>query len=553
MNNDDKEDIYKVEDDEDIYKVEDDEDEYVSASEPKEDLKNKLIKYSIIIFIGLIIFVLLMAILFPGKKKKQEIVAKNITLTTGDKYQINYSKGTYSWTSSNQSVAKVSDNGEIIAIKNGDTTITIKSGNENITYKVHVDKVDDSIVVTNIKMATNTIELEKDKTYDMKVSFTPKGVENVGLTWDSSDTNVATVKDGLIKAIGPGTCIITVKTPNGNIDYCLVKVLGKGEYNPVQNINIKSTDVSLNKGTSYNLSYEVTPSDSVNLVTWESSNPKIATVENGVVYALSGGNITVTAKSGDIKKTINVTVIEKKNEVVLDYNNMGLYVGDTYTLTYNNISGVTWTSSNTDVAKVDQNGKVIAVAVGKALITVRTENSSDECLVEVFAKEEVVKDKISLNVSSIAMNVGDKAKLKETVTPSNNVSGVTWTSSNTNVATVSKGEVTAKANGTATITAKLPNGEKAECVVNVSTRVINPLLVQINLSGVTIPVNGTTQLSAKILPSDATNKTITWYTSNPMVATVDNNGKVTAKAKGSAKIYAKAVNGVFDSCAVYVK
>ena len=49
---------------------------------------------------------------------------------------------------------------------------------------------------------------------------------------------------------------------------------------------------------------------------WESSNPKIATVENGVVYALSGGNITVTAKSGDIKKTINVTVIEKKNEVV---------------------------------------------------------------------------------------------------------------------------------------------------------------------------------------------------------------------------------------------
>lgn len=544
MNNDDKEDIYKVDDDDE---------EYVTVSEPKEDLKNKLIKYSIIIFIGLIIFVLLMAILFPGKRKKQEIVAKNITLTTGDKYQINYSKGTYSWASSNQSVAKVSDNGEIIAIKNGDTTITIKSGNESVTYKVHVDKVDDSVVVTNIKMATNTIELEKDKTYDMKVAFTPKGVENVELTWGSSDTNVATVKDGLIKAVGPGTCIITVKTPNGNIDYCLVKVLGSGNYNPVQNINIKSTDVSLNKGTSYNLSYEVTPSDSVNLVTWESSDPKVATVENGVVYALSGGEIKVTAKSGDIKKTINVTVIEKKTIVELDYNNMGLTVGDSYILTYNNVSNVVWTSSNTDVATVDQNGKVVAVSVGKALITIRGEGSSDECLVEVFAKEEVVKDKISLNVSSITMNVGDKAKITETVTPSNNVSNVTWSSSNPNVATVTKGEVTAKSNGSTTIIAKLPNGEKAECVVTVSTRVINPLLVQINLSGVTIPVNGTTQLSAKILPSDATNKTLTWYTSNPMVATVDNNGKVTAKAKGSAKIYAKAVNGVFDSCAVYVK
>ena len=175
-----------------------------------------------------------------------------------------------------------------------------------------------------------------------------------------------------------------------------------------------------------------------------------------------------------------------------------------------------------------------------------------------MAKEEEPEpeeDKISLNTSSLSMNVGDKVRLVETVTPSNNVSSVTWSSSDPSIATVTNGEVTAVKNGTTTITAKLPNGEQAECVVNVSTKVVKAALVTLNATKITLTVGGSTNLTATILPSNTTNKSITWSSSNPDVATVDKNGKVTAKKEGTAKIYARTDNGVFDidSCAVYVK
>ena len=347
--NDDNEDIYKVEDEEET--------NFTEKNEEKEDLTKKLIKYGIIAFIAFIVLIFLIAIFFPkGSSKKEEEVTKEVTLTSGDKYTLDYTKGTYTWTSSNQAVAKVSNDGEIVGIKNGDATITIKSGKDTVVYKVHVDNVDDAVTITSIKMEKNTIELEKGKTYDMNVTLTPSNATSAELTWISSDDSIATVKDGKITAVASGTCMVTVRTTNGNTDTCLVKVIGDGSYNPVESIKIESTDVSLNKGTSYNLSYLVEPSDSVNLVTWESSDVSVATVENGVVYALAGGEITVYAKSGDISESVKVTVIEeKKEEFMLNQTEISMTVGDTYTLGTNNSEiKVTWVSSDVNVASIDQ-------------------------------------------------------------------------------------------------------------------------------------------------------------------------------------------------------
>ena len=555
--NDDKEDIYKV-DDEDDYN-------FTDKNEEKEDFIKKLIKYAIIIFIIFVILVLLIAIFFPKKStKKEEVVAKEVTLTSGDKYALDYTKGTYTWTSSNQSVATISSDGEIIGVKNGEATITIKSGKETVTYKVHVEKIDDAVTITNIKMEKNTVEIEKGKSYKMTVTFTPSNATSTELTWSSSNEKVATVKNGEITAVAPGTCMITVKSTNGNIDTCLVKVTGAGSYNPVESIKIDSTDVSLNKGTSYNLSYEIEPSESINLVTWESSDESIATVENGVVYALKGGETTVYAKSGTISKSVKVTVVgenkqeEKKAEFMLNQTEISMTQGETYTLGTNDSSiPLTWVSSNVNVATVDSSGNIKAVGKGEAIITAKTSNGSYyDCKVTVYAKEATPtqeRDKITLNTSSLSMNVGDRVRLVETVTPSNNVSNVTWSSSDPSVATVSGGEVTAVKNGTTTITAKLPNGEKAECVVTVSTKVVNAALVTINATKITLSVGSSTTLSATVLPSNTTNKTITWSSSNTSVATVDQNGKVTAKGVGTAKIYARTNNGVFDSCGVVVQ
>ena len=193
-------------------------------------------------------------------------------------------------------------------------------------------------------------------------------------------------------------------------------------------------------------------------------------------------------------------------------------------------------------------------------------NKEEEKQSEIDNQEKVIempadnkgKTTESIELSSNIINVGTGSGaigvLTAKVLPSNTLDKkIIWKSSDTNIATVKDGEVTAIKDGTATITATLPNGEKAECVVNVSTKVINVLMVQINISSVTLNVNDTTQLTATVLPSNATNKTITWSSSNTNIVTVDKNGKVTAKAKGSAKIYARSANGVVDDCAIIVK
>ena len=541
---------------EDIYKVEDDDINYTDKKEEREDLMHKLIKYGIIAFVALIVLVLLIAIFYPKGSSKKEVVAKEVTLNSGDKYTLDYSKGTYSWTSSNPDIAKVSDDGEIVGLKNGETTITITVGKETVTYKVRVENVDEAVVLTNIKMEKNTVELEKDKSYKMNVTLTPSNATNAELKWTSSNEKVATVKDGEITAVGPGTCMVTVSSTNGNSDTCLVKVVGDGNYNPIEKIKIVSTDVSLNKGTSYNLSYEVVPEDSVNLITWKSSDEKIATVENGVVYALAGGTVKVTAQSGDLEEEVNVTVIEEKREpdFILNQSEISLPVGNTYTLVPSSNIELTWVSYDINVASVDQSGNVTAKAVGETTVVAKAANgSSYTCKVTVTGAPTPSQETITLNTNTLSMNIGDKVRLVETVTPTNNVTNVTWASSDSEVASVNNGEVTAKKNGTTTITATLPNGSKAECVVTVSTKVIKAALVTLNANKITLKVGASSTLTATVLPSNTTNKTITWSSSNPDVATVDKNGKVTAIKEGSAKIYAKTENGVFDSCGVVVE
>ena len=544
------------EDKEDIYKVEDDDINYTEKKEEREDLMHKLIKYGIIAFVALIVLVLLIAIFYPKGSSKKEVVAKEVTLNSGDKYTLDYSKGTYSWTSSNPDIAKVSDDGEIVGLKNGETTITITVGKETVTYKVRVENVDEAVVLTNIKMEKNTVELEKDKSYKMNVTLTPSNATNAELKWTSSNEKVATVKDGEITAVGPGTCMVTVSSTNGNSDTCLVKVVGDGNYNPIEKIKIVSTDVSLNKGTSYNLSYEVVPEDSVNLITWKSSDEKIATVENGVVYALAGGTVKVTAQSGDLEEEVNVTVIEEKKEpdFILNQSEISLPVGNTYTLVPSSNIELTWVSYDINIASVDQSGNVTAKAVGETTVVAKAANgSSYTCKVTVTGAPTPSQETITLNTNTLSMNIGDKVRLVETVTPTNNVTNVTWASSDSEVASVNNGEVTAKKNGTTTITATLPNGSKAECVVTVSTKVIKAALVTLNANKITLKVGASSTLTATVLPSNTTNKTITWSSSNPNVATVDKNGKVTAIKEGSAKIYAKTENGVFDSCGVVVE
>ena len=173
-----------------------------------------------------------------------------------------------------------------------------------------------------------------------------------------------------------------------------------------------------------------------------------------------------------------------------------------------------------------------------------------------------VTTKITLNTSSVTLRgIGSTTTLRATVTPSNSSQGVSWTSSNNGVATVSGGTVKAVGAGNATITAT--SGSKsvsASVKVVVDTQPVTPTPTVVEPTGISLSsgnikltsIGQTYKLIANVSPANATDKSVSWSSNKTSVATVNSSGKVTAKNNGTAKITAKTKNGKTASITVTV-
>lgn len=161
-------------------------------------------------------------------------------------------------------------------------------------------------------------------------------------------------------------------------------------------------------------------------------------------------------------------------------------------------------------------------------------------------------DTLTLNETDITMNVGDTTTLTATLSPKDTTVTYTWSTSNSKVATVNtNGTITAKSGGNAVITVKSSNNLTATCNVTVISSDIAVISVKLNKTALTIKKGNSEKLTATITPSDATDKTITWTSSNTSVATVS-GGTVKALKKGTATITAKTSNGKTATCDVTV-
>ncbi len=202
---------------------------------------------------------------------------------------------------------------------------------------------------------------------------------------------------------------------------------------------------------------------------------------------------------------------------------------------------VTWTSSDTTVATVDANGKVTAVKNGTATITATTEDGTKTATCAVTVTTSVTG--VTLNKTTLTIAVGNNETLTATISPATaSNKNVTWTSSDATVATVdASGKVTGVKNGTATITVTTEDGAKtATCAVTVITSVTG---VTLNKTTLSLEPTGVETLTATVSPDNATNKNVTWTSSNTGIATVDANGKVTAVAVGTATITVTTADG----------
>ena len=253
-------------------------------------------------------------------------------------------------------------------------------------------------------------------------------------------------------------------------------------------------------------------------------------------------NVAFLVKSLQITGTSSV-VVGKKVKLTANANMSGATAKAAIT------AGATWSSNNTKVATVDANGNVTGKAAGTATIKVVAGSISATYKVTVTKAATTVQTvkatSVKLNVAARTMNVNETYQLTSTVAPTNTTNkGVTYTSSNTKVATVdATGKVTAKAEGTATITVKTNDGSNKSATCTVTVKNVKVTSIKLNATSKSIKVNTSFKLTVTVNPTNATVKKVTYTSSNTKVATVDANGNIKAIGAGTAYITVKTTDG----------
>lgn len=360
------------------------------------------------------------------------------------------------------------------------------------------------VAVSSITLNENTLALTVGGSETLTATVLPDDATNKNVTWESSDSRVATVdENGKVTAVKQGTATITVKSVSNDTvtDTCEVTVTDQTY--PVTGVTLTPDKATLNVGETQELTAVIAPSNATNKnVTWVSSDISVATVENGVVTAVGKGTatITVTTEDGGYTATCEVTVKLPVSAVTLNETSTALVVGNTKQLTATvapanaDDSTVTWKSGNTNVATVDQTGKVTAVGVGTTTITATAGGKSATCTVTVTAKPIPIE---AIALRDAAVSVGGTIQLEPVFTPADTTQrDVIWTSSDRTIATVdANGRVRGVAEGkvTITVTSTADRSITASCTVTVTKNLSDDLVSIIGaLGNSSLPFNDVT-------------------------------------------------------------
>jgi len=425
--------------------------------------------------------------------------------------------------------------------------------------------------VTDLVINPTALILEKYQSGQLYANILPSNAITKDVVWQTTNANKVTVdENGFIFAKdvtdpgAPVTITAISKVDGTKQGTCEVTVVAK---------TIKVTEVVLyptvkvldleKDALGYTLIHQVLPTDAdVKTVEFTSSNPDVATVNatTGVVCpaAIGSAIITVTTDDGQMTATSRIVVVNNIKALSLtpDTVRFNMYDGPK-TLTVNmspenatNKDDLVWSSSNPTVAQV-VNGTVYPVAIGSAVIIVSTIDGDVKaiCAVQVIGDNEY----ISLNYSYYKGFVGSSMMI---ISRSHSFDDTTvFTSGNENVAKVDDtGKVTFVGVGKTTIyvNQKDPDGHviNGYCEIEVIQEAASIVITK----EITTTVSRSVSIEHSIIPSTTTDKTITWISNNPEIATVSSEGVVTPHKSGTVHITAKtAYSGVYDTCLIIIR
>jgi len=322
-------------------------------------------------------------------------------------------------------------------------------------------------------------------------------------------------------------------------------------------ITLSPTSLSVPIGQTATLTPTILPVNvSSSTVSWTSGNTVVAIVNNGVVTGVAVGSTTISVATTDgsnLTTSVPITVTNPTANVpvtgvILNQSVVTLHPTNTTQLVATvapanaTTQTVSWSSSNPSVATVNQSGLVTAVVKGLAIITATTTDGAKKATATINVTTPVAS--VSVNPTSLSLTVGQAKQLTASVLPTNaGDRTVTWTSLNPSVATVtSTGYVLGVGNGSATIRATTNDmGFQATAIVSVFTKVQSVAISP--SSTVNLSIGQTQELTAVITPATATNKSVTWTSSNQRIATVNSTGVVSAIGNGSCYVTVTSQDG----------
>lgn len=496
------------------------------------------------------------------------VVGNKTTLRT------NVNGATISWNSSDNSVATVDSKGTVTAVKASVTpikiTATVAGGiiSENqLTDEIEIYVVDD-LAISKSEVTINKYYNDAPVTFELEALATDS---NESILWEVADSTVAEITSTssnkcIIKGLKEGTTTVTVYQTVKGVKKEATCVVHVNE--PVKEVKVKGPtdsgqkEVILHTKEGYQLFADVigypdgvdgnmTPTNKA--ITWVSSDESVVKVsqyqgeasKGGAVTTVGPGYATVMAITEDGQKldSFNFIIREKVTSVTLPYTSLDVNqeseriqlvatVSPDYPTTDR---GIVWTSSDPTVAEVDKFGVVSFKKPGYTSIkATSTDNieASATCMINV----RIPVTGVTVDKTEAKMKVGETLRIIAEVSPSNAANkNVTWSSTDTSVVTVSDtGLCTAKAGGSATIVVRTQDGGfVATCMITVYQEVES-----ITLSKTTARVGrgSTIRLRATVLPETATNKKVTWSSSDNTIATVNQDGEVTGLKIGDPVI-----------------
>lgn len=376
-------------------------------------------------------------------------------------------------------------------------------------------------------------------------------------TWTSSNSNVATVStSGLVTGVASGAASITAKS--GTFTSSAAITVSGGTSVTLSAIAISPAGPSIPINTTQQLTATGSYSDGssrdlTSLVTWSSSTIANATVDAaGLVSGLAAGTATITATLGSVSKSTSVTVTAPtltSISVTPDDLTLAIGINQQFTASANYsdgsvqdlVGGVTWTSSTTSVATVDNNGLAAILAAGATTITATVGSFTDSATITV-----VPAHLTSLTISPATVSIAAGTQQQFTATGNFDdgstqvLTSLQWSSSATSILTVdANGLSLGVAPGTSTVTATSDSIAATASVTVTSATLVS---LQIAPSNSSMPAGAVKQFSAIGTFSDTSTQDLTqsvlWTTSNPAVATINNVGTVNSLITGSTTITA---------------